>query len=356
MDEKFEQCAEKKSSESSSSDISSCNQEPSDDMKKQVSVNAEARKIGKTPSSCDLPKIDIADFMKWESVVAQAKPQMSELSSPPKDGPVCKDEPESRAAEAQGKQPESTNTDAEGRVVREKYAGGPDIVVAYDDKGEPHKFVDSPVKEMPPDFKQVPDWREKQLQQDAEDLLRKYAEGKTAGDTEHLDFQKVADMQKEIAHREDLTETEKCLLYTKAQNIMHDKPITIENWNEKPEMIDSWSGQGDPWHAVAPLDDRYHNRLVNMKPEEASAKIFEQEDHSEGDMHPTWFGKTAWKVARAILDINTGDINASEGQLKAMRQLREKGTFAAYADEWEKQFVNKQGLDPRRGQAGAGYE
>jgi hypothetical protein len=46
-----------------------------------------------------------------------------------------------------------------------------------------------------------------------------------------------------------------------------------------------------------------------------------------------------WQAARAILGINQGDINASEGQLSALRQLREKGSFAAYAEEWEKQFV-----------------
>jgi hypothetical protein len=35
-----------------------------------------------------------------------------------------------------------------------------------------------------------------------------------------------------------------------------------------------------------------------------------------------------------------------------MREMRSKGTFAAYADEWEKQFVQKGHMSPRDGASG----
>lgn len=232
------------------------------------------------------------------------------------------------------------------QTVEEKPVS-PDVVIAYDDNGQAHEFKNEPIRQMPPDFASVPDWRQKQLDQQAEDLLEKYsAQGRDTED-KSMDFQKVADMQKEIAQRPDLTETEKCLLYSKIQVTMQEQKVTVENWNEKPEMIDSWSGQRDPWHAIAPIDDRYHNRLVNMTPEEASRAIQVQEDSTEGDMHDSIIDRAMWKTARAILGINQGDINASEGQLKCMRELREKGTFAAYANEWERQYVNKGGVNPR---------
>ncbi|MBX9686228.1 MAG: hypothetical protein K2X27_05970 [Candidatus Obscuribacterales bacterium] len=320
MDEKLE-CSEKSSTESSSNEIASCNQERPEDLKSRMAQNTEARKLGNTPSSMGLPKIKLEDFDKW-----------------------------------QAEKPISTESADDGRVLREKYASGDDFVVAYDEAGEAHKFVNEPIKEMPPDFSQVPEWRQKQLDDESNLLLNKFAGAKAAGEYEHLDFQKFADLQKEIAQRQDLTETEKCLLYSKIQTTMREKPIPVENWNEKPEMVDSWSGQSDPWHAIAGIDDKYHNRLLKLSPEDASKAIFEQEDRTEGDMHSSWPAQVAWKLARAAMGINQGDINASEGQLKAMRQLKEKGTFAAYAEEWEKQFVNKNGLDPRRGQGGSGME
>ncbi len=349
MDERLDQCSDKSASETNSSEMARCNQEVPEDLKKQQTANSEARKVGKTPSSLDLPKIDMADFLKWESVACQNKPQLPEQSSP--ESQVCSEKADVKPpAEPQGcERPASTQADEQGRTVREKYTSGPDVVVAYDEKGEPHRFRDEPIQKMPPDFRQIPEWRQKQLDQESKDLIEKYAGPKTAGEYEKLDFQKIADLQKDIAQRQDLTEAEKCLLYTDAQQIMHDKPIPISNWNEKPEMVDSWTGERDPWHAVAPLDDRYHNRLVNMSPEDASKAIFEQENETEGDMHESWAGRTAWKIARAAFGINEGDINASEGQLKAMRQMREKGTFAAYANEWEKQFVNKDGVNPQGG-------
>src|SRR5262249_52225454 len=114
---------------------------------------------------------------------------------------------------------DTTVKDDQGRVVREKGTDGKaDTVIAYDDKGEPHKFVNDPIKKMPPDFDQIPDWRKEQLQKQSDEMLQRYMETHNPYDNEKkLDFEKVAAMQKEIAQRQDLTETEKCQLYTDIQ-------------------------------------------------------------------------------------------------------------------------------------------
>lgn len=350
MDEKFEQCSDGGVSDSTAGEMSTCNQEIPPDLKEQQEQHSEARKAGKTPSSLDLPKISLDDFFKYEAVVCDNKPASPQDASPPTESQICSDDSDLRPQpEIDGVAPQSTETDEDGRVVRERFASGPDVVIAYDENGEAHRFVNEPVSQMPPDFSKVPEFRQKQLDHGAEDLIDKYTRPDNSGEYGRLDFQKIADLQQEIAQRQDLTETEKCLLYTKAQNIMRDRPVPIENWNEKPEMIDSWTGKYDPWHAVAPIDDKYHNRLVNMSPEESAKAIFEQEDRTEGDMHESALKRVAWKAAREVLDINQGDINASEGQVKAMRELLDNGTFGAYADEWEKQYVDKNGVDPRGG-------
>lgn len=363
--QEIDQCVEQSSTDSSSDNEMTCsNQEIPEDLKEKNSQHEELRKVGATPSSLGLPKINLADFDKWESVTNQSKAALPEQNECRPEPQECSNDGTNEAQQSSEdtvNQPVSTQTDSEGRVIREKFASGPDVVVAYDEKGEAHRFTNEPIKEMPPDFKQVPEFRQKQLDGQAKDLLDKYSAPTSDDEDPSMDFQKVADLQKEIAQRQDLTETEKCLLYSKIQVNMREGKMPVENWNEKPEMIDSWQGQGDPWHAIAPIDDRYHNRLVNMTEEEASKAIFEQEDHSEGDMHESLWDRIKWKGARQVMGINQGDINASEGQLKCMRELREKGSFEAYANEWEKQYVNKGGINPRHvdptgGAHGAGPE
>ena len=49
--------------------------------------------------------------------------------------------------------------------------------------------------------------------------------------------------------------------------------------------------------------------------------------------------ETMFRGALLVYGINKGDVFASEGQLKALRKLRSKGSFSAYADEWTRQFV-----------------
>ncbi len=218
----------------------------------------------------------------------------------------------------------------DGRVVREDMSVGPDVVVAYDDQGKAHRFPDEPITKLPVDFSGIPDWRAKQLDSGAQGLIDKYYK-----QDEEMSFRDVANIMKDISKREDLTEVEKARMWTGVHHIMRSKDLSIDDSDEKPEMIDSWKGSWDPWHAMIGMNDGYHgDELINMSPEDASKAIFEHEDSKEG-ADAGW----TWKAARVILGRNEGDINASEAQLKALRQYREQGTFSAYAAEWERQFV-----------------
>jgi hypothetical protein len=228
--------------------------------------------------------------------------------------------------------PQVTSTDEmNGRTVREHMGTGPDVVVAYDDAGQAQRFVDEPVTKLPVDFSAIPEWRGKQLDQGARDLVERYY-----GADEKMSFQDVANIMKDISGRKDLTETEKCRLWTGVHHEMRKNDVSIDDSDENPAMVDSWKGSWDPWHAIVGLNDGYHaDKLINMSPADASKEIFEHEDAKEGDD-----AGLTWQTARFVLGINQGDINASEGQLKALRQLREQGSFSAYAKEWEKQFVS----------------
>jgi hypothetical protein len=186
-----------------------------------------------------------------------------------------------------------------------------------------------PITKLPVDFSGIPEARAQELDKGAQTLLDRYY-----GD-EKLSFRDISDIQKDIARREDLTEVEKCRLWTGVHHQMREKDLSIDDSDENPAMVDSWKGSWDPWHAVIGLNDGYHaNELINMSPEDASKAIFQHEDAKEGDD-----AGLTWQAARFALGINQGDINASEGQLAALRKLRDNGSFAAYAEEWEKQFV-----------------
>jgi len=214
------------------------------------------------------------------------------------------------------------------RLVRVKIPSGPDAVIAWDDNGNPHQFLDEPIKSLPPDFQSIPKWRFEQLDKDAKQLLDRYCEDG------YLSFGDIAELQKDIVRRKDLTEVEKCQLYDLVQETAMDRDPMFDDRDENPAMVDSWKGNGDPWHAFAPISDKRHTKLVNMSPKDATQKIFDFEDSEE---NAGW----KWRAARLIFGINEGDINASEGQLVAMRKLREKGTFEAYADEWRRQMLRR---------------
>lgn len=229
----------------------------------------------------------------------------------------------------------------DGRVVRERMECGPDMVVAYDESGTAHRFPDEKVTKLPVDFSVIPDWRLKQVNETAYDLIESRMKGlrPDGGPDGMISFNDIADIMQDISKMDNLTEVEKCRLWSEVRNVLQERDVPILDADEKPEMIDSWKGSGDPWHALITLSDGYHgNRLINMSREEASAAIAEHEDGAEADQMG-FFRGLLWRGAHAILGRNEGDVKASEGQLEALRALRSQGTFAAYAAEWRNQFV-----------------
>ncbi len=229
----------------------------------------------------------------------------------------------------------------DGKVVREHKESGPDVVVAYDDQGNAHRYPDEKITSLPVDFSSIPDWRLKQMNETAYKLLENYAIGTTpiGGPDGMISFHDVANIMKDISKMDDLTEVEKCRLWSEVRNVMQEQGVPVLDADEQSEKIDSWKGSGDPWHALIVLNDGYHgNTLINMSPEDASQAIRNHEEGSETE-NMGWFDALKWKTAKFVLGTNTGDIEASEGQLRALRELRSQGTFAAYAAEWERQFV-----------------
>lgn len=229
----------------------------------------------------------------------------------------------------------------DGRVVRERSATGNDTVIAYDNEGTAHRFEDLKIESLPVDFSKIPEWRKEQLKERAGPLIEKYTEGKTPDGKPDgkISFNDVASMMKDVAGMEDLTEVEKARLWSDVRIALQKNDVDILDADEKPEMIDSWKGESDPWHAIITMDDGYHgNRLINMSAEDASKAILEHEDGTEPSSR-SLMGEIRWQGAMFLLGINKGDINASEGTLRALRAYRENGTFQAYADAWKSEFV-----------------
>lgn len=228
-----------------------------------------------------------------------------------------------------------------GRVVREHMECGPDTVVGYDEKGVAHRFKDEKITKLPVDFSSIPDWRLKEMNTDALDLIRSKMVGlrPDGGPDGMVSFNDVSDMMKQVGKMEKYTEVEKARLWSEVRNLLQSRNVPILDADEKPEMIDSWKGSSDPWHAIITMNDGYHgDRLINMSPEQASKAIKDHEEGAEAKDMP-WPRNWVWNTAHFVLGTNTGDINASEGQLRALRTYRDQGTFSAYADEWTKQFV-----------------
>lgn len=231
----------------------------------------------------------------------------------------------------------------DGKVVREHMQHGADVIVSYDDKGNAHRTTDHPITKLPVDMSEIPEWRNQQLTKTADGLIRNYTDGKTPSGLRdgRLSFNDISNIMKDISKMPDLTETEKCKLWSNVREQMQKNSVPILDADEKKEMIDSWKGSDDPWHAILHMGDGYHaDKLINMSPEAASKAIIEHEDGAETKDMPLW-RSAVWNTAHFLLGRNTGDVNASEGQLKALRELRSKGTFSAYANEWTEQFVRK---------------
>lgn len=231
----------------------------------------------------------------------------------------------------------------DGKVVRERTGRGDDVVIAYDDSGKAHRFTDTKISKLPVDFSSIPDWRVKQITAQTDGLLKKYTEPKMPNGQADgkLSFHDLSNIMKDIGKMDNLTEVEKCRLWSDVRVKMQSKEVPILDADETKKMIDSWKGSDDPWHALITMNDGYHgNRLINMSEKDASAAIQEHENGGEADKMGFLRG-LMWRGAKTVYGVNTGDIEASEGQLRALRELRSKGTFSAYADEWTRQFVRQ---------------
>lgn len=198
------------------------------------------------------------------------------------------------------------------------------------------------VTQLPADFSSIPDARRREIAGMAGELLKPYTSKADANNRDadgKVSFGEIGSIMDRIAKRPDLSELEKCRLWSDFRIGMGKMGLPIEDSDQVPKTIDSWHGKKDPWHALITLDDGYHgNRLINMTPEKATQAIIDHENGADNGHYPLW-KQAGWQVAKAIRGVNQGDIEASEGQLKALRALRETGMFADYAKEWKRQFV-----------------
>ena len=198
------------------------------------------------------------------------------------------------------------------------------------------------VTKLPADFSSIPQERRKEIAGMAGEMLRPYSK---QADTNNRDadgkvsFNEIGAMMDRIGKRTDLTELEKCRLWSDIRIGIGAMGLPVEDCDQPQKMKDSWHGAKDPWHALITMDDGYHgNRLINMTPEQATKAIIDHENGADNGHYPLW-KQLGWQVAKYVRGVNQGDVEASEGQLKALRALRETGRFADYATEWKKQFV-----------------
>lgn len=211
----------------------------------------------------------------------------------------------------------------------------------FDIGGPPEICESEKITSLPVDFSGISEERRTELDQRAVSLIEKYSTGEKpdGDDDEELSFHDISSIMHDIADMPDLTEVEKCKLWTAVHSHMQEDDVDISDADEYTSMIDSWKGSDDPWHALIAMNDRYHGEhLINMSPEDASQAILDHENGAEADKLGFVRG-LMWQGAHWAFGTNQGDINASEGQLAALRQLKSVGTFKAYADEWEYQFV-----------------
>lgn len=190
-----------------------------------------------------------------------------------------------------------------------------------------------PAVKLPADFSSIPPERQKQIGTMAQDMLKGKSE---------TNFTEIGKMMDTIAARKDLSELEKMKLWTDVRSGLPN--LTIKNHDENPKMIDSWHGAKDPWHALLRLDDTYHaGKLINMSKADADKAILAHEDGTD-DTKRTTTNQIMFNIALGVFGVNKGDVEASRGQLEALRALQRNGKFEDYANEWKKQFV----VSPRK--------
>lgn len=206
---------------------------------------------------------------------------------------------------------------------------------ASEPKKETGKESDNkpPAVKLPADFSSITPERQKQIGTMAQDMLKGKSE---------TNFTEIGKMMDTIASRKDLSELEKMKLWTDVRSGLPN--LTIKNHDENPKMIDSWHGAKDPWHALLRLDDTYHaGKLINMSKADADKAILAHEDGTD-DTKRTTTNQIMFNIALGVFGVNKGDVEASRGQLEALRALQRNGKFEDYANEWKKQFV----ISPRK--------
>jgi hypothetical protein len=201
-------------------------------------------------------------------------------------------------------------------------------------------------------YEHVPQERQKELNKLTEDLIGSVTGNEVThqimtdfGPQEYttkdnrINYREYGQLLNDIAKRDDLTEMEKLYVWTHLNSLNGDKyKSSTEGAN--PAVVDSIM----PWdtgHCIlnGGARDQYHGQMANMTPEEADARIMENE-RNEG-----WKTSFVHGMARKVIgivtgvgDINSGDYHSSTHQATALRAMKAEG-FSGYAREWNRLFV-----------------
>jgi hypothetical protein len=213
-------------------------------------------------------------------------------------------------------------TNSKGEVLRTRDEKGREWVYSKDDNGKPYVQEDKKIDKLPHNpFVDVPEWRQKQLDKVADDLMKKHIKN------EKIDFKGIADLMDDIAKNPGLTEREKTNVWSKvAQKRGADFPVSTDGAN--PDTLDSFNSN-DVWHAVITFADGYHAPMAHDSPEDARKKI---ERHELA-------GQLADQLrVGPFTGPNKGDITASTYQVEALREFLKSG-FSGYAQKWRENFT-----------------
>lgn len=194
------------------------------------------------------------------------------------------------------------------------------------------RIEDKRIENIPFDSDQdVIPWRQKQIEDRANNMIEQYTKLKDSNDTTGEDIINLDQFGKaliEIANMNDLTEREKALLWDSIMSKRgisyalsekkqrKDQEKTENNIEFEPNLILLKNG----------FHDFYHAQLANLPPEDSSRRIYLQE-MNKGN-----------KVRGEIPDAQiAANIEASENQVAALRAYKAQG-FSGYAMEWNRRF------------------
>jgi len=157
-----------------------------------------------------------------------------------------------------------------------------------------------------------------------------------------VDFAEYGKILLQIANRKDWTEPEKLYAWTRL-NGDEGSRYSISTEHTNPKTLDSFRGGWDPYHAFlkAGARDGYHGPMFSMDQEDANRVI---EQHEKEEMTSGGWLRNSLRWGAGLMlggkdGINEGDVQASQAQAAALRQMRMDG-FIGYATEWNKRFVD----------------